>query len=326
MFKKKGLISPKRDNENDYRSFKESDLIKLQTILMYRELNLPIEKIKEIFKDDSKNNILDHFYTQWDVVNSEIHKIKLIQDSLENIMDTIYESDGANYQQKIVEHIESMNKVWKIKNEWWDRWNFDSWAKTYDKSVKKDISGLKFYKNYDNLLDQVFEKAIKDKEDNMKILEIGVGTGNLAKRFLDKDYDIIGIDQSREMLNQAKEKFPSLIVRLGDFLNIPYGDNKFDVLVSTYAFHHLNEDEKVIAINEMLRVTKSEGKIIIGDIMFESEEKKQARINISNKEEVEEIEDEYFSNIDLLKKEFQKHNKQVEVTRIDELIFIVEAK
>ena len=62
FYEKKELINPKRDYENDYRYFTEDDLIKLQTILMYRELDLPIENIKDIFTDESKDNILNHFH------------------------------------------------------------------------------------------------------------------------------------------------------------------------------------------------------------------------------------------------------------------------
>ena len=47
FYEKKGLINPKRNVENDYRYFNENDLIKLHTILMYRELNLLIERIRE---------------------------------------------------------------------------------------------------------------------------------------------------------------------------------------------------------------------------------------------------------------------------------------
>ena len=244
FYEKKGLINPKRNVENDYRYFNENDLIKLHTILMYRELNLPIESIRDIFKDESKNNLLNHFYTQWEVVNNQIHKMQLIKGSLEDIMDNVYESENESYKAEIIKVIESMNEIWKVKNEWKDKWDFNSWAKTYDESIRKDYSTLNFYKNYDKLLDTVFEEAVADKKMTIKVLEIGVGTGNLSRRFLDENYDIIGIDQSREMLNIAKEKFPKLKLRLGDFLKIPFENNKFDVIVSTYAFHHLDEEEK----------------------------------------------------------------------------------
>lgn len=324
FYEKKGLIKPKRDDKNDYRHYTENDLIKLQTILMYRELNLPIESIKDMFQDESKYNVLNHFYTQWKVINSQIHKMKLVQESLAGIMDNIYGSEDERYKEKVIKIIENMNEVWKIKNEWEDKWNFNSWARTYDNSVKKDICSLKLYKYYDDLLDTSFKKSTIDKEKTIKILEIGVGTGNLAGRFLDGGYDIIGIDQSREMLNVAKEKLPNLKIKLGDFLNIPYENNKFDVIVSTYAFHHLNQEEKNIAINEMIRVLKYDGRIVIGDLMFQNEEEKENIKKTLTKDQIEVIEDEYYSNIDFLMDEFEKYNKTLEVTRIDELVFIVE--
>lgn len=323
FYEKKGLIIPQRDAKNDYRYYTDNDLIKLQTILMYRELNIPIESINDLFQDESKDNALNHFYTQWDVINSQVHKMKLVQHALEEIMDNIYASEDDSYKEKIIKIIESMNEVWQIKNDWKDKWDFDSWARTYDKSIKDEIDSLKFYRKYDELLDTVFIQAVEGKDNNIKVLEIGVGTGNLAGRFLDRDYNIIGIDQSREMLNVAKEKYPKIKLRLGDFLNIPYENNEFDVIVSTYAFHHLNDEEKGISIKEMLRVLKNNGKIVIGDLMFESEIEKQNVIKTFTKDQIEEIEDEYYSNIDFLKVEFKKYNKELKVTKIDELVYIV---
>mgnify|MGYP002243576125 CR=1 FL=1 len=101
-----------------------------------------------------------------------------------------------------------------------------------------------------------FLRKWKIQRKDGKILEIGVGTGNLAGKFLQNKYHIIGIDQSRQMLAVAKEKYPKLHVRLGEFLKIPYENQTFDVIVSTYAFHHLDEEEKRVAIAEMMRVLK----------------------------------------------------------------------
>jgi putative AdoMet-dependent methyltransferase len=72
----------------------------------------------------------------------------------------------------------------------------------------------------------------------------------------------------------------------------------------------------------MLNVAK--GKIVIGDLMFENEHEKEKLLQNLTKEQIEEIEDEYYSNIDVLKDEFRKYEKTLSVTRIDELVFIVE--
>lgn len=326
FYEKKGLLSPVRDKENNYRDFKEEDILRLQTILMYRVLNMPLTSIKDILENDYKDNILEHFYNQWQIVNDEIHKMKLIKDSLEKIMDSIYDSKDEKYYDNILRYIKDMNRIKDITDNWKDRWDFDGWAKSYDKSVKEDKGELKIYKNYEKILNEVYKISIKNINEKSKVLEIGVGTGNLSKKFLEQRVNIIGIDQSREMLNIAKKKLPNLKLRLGEFLKIPFENKSFDVIVSTYAFHHLNNEEKIVAISEMIRVLKTKGKIIIGDLMFENQEEREKIIGNCTKEQVMEIEDEYYSDINVLKKILKKYNKGLTVTRIDELNFIIKAE
>ncbi|CAH2214915.1 MerR family transcriptional regulator [Tepidibacter aestuarii] len=323
FYEEKGLIHPIRTN-NNYRIYSEEDLAKLQLILTYRTLNISIEDIKNLMKKCSKDNMINHFYKQWKIINDEMQKIRTIKTSLEDIMDSIYESDKNNYTDYIIESVKKLNHINNLKNNWSDRWNFDDWSKSYDEFVKKDNTILQIYKNYDKVLHEVFVKSTKNLKISSKFLEIGVGTGNLSKVFLDENYDITGIDQSREMLNTAKQKFPELKLRLGEFLKIPFENNIFDSIVSTYAFHHLNDEEKIIAIQEMLRVLKSDGKIIIGDLMFENELSKNEIFKTLSRDQVNEIEDEYYSNIEFLKIEFEKYNKYINYTKIDKLNYIVE--
>lgn len=54
FYEKKGLINPSRDETNNYRYYTKEDLVKIQTILMYRVLDLSIEDIKEIIEKNSK--------------------------------------------------------------------------------------------------------------------------------------------------------------------------------------------------------------------------------------------------------------------------------
>ncbi|WP_459195850.1 MerR family transcriptional regulator [Wukongibacter baidiensis] len=325
FYEKKGMIQPKRDDENNYRYYTESDLIKLQAILLYRLLNMPIKDIKNIINDNCSHNMLEHFNKQWLAVNDEIHRMALIRDSLEGIMDSIYDSDNNELQERIHSSIENMGKIYEIKENWRDRWGFDSWAKTYDISVEEDISSTKMYRKYDDVLNKVYTLATKNIKTNSKILDIGVGTGNLSKRFLENGYsNIIGLDQSREMIHVAKSKFPNLKLRLGEFLKIPFENSVFDLIVSTYAFHHLSEEEKPVAIKEMLRVLKDNGKIVIGDLMFKSEEDKKEIYKNLSKGQISEIEDEYYSNIKILKDECTKYNKDLCAYKIDTLVFVIE--
>lgn len=321
-YEKQGLINPIRDLENEYRLYKETDIMKLQAILLYRSIGLPIKDIKNIMRDNSNANYINHFNNQWKIVNDEIHRLNAIRNSIEGILDCLYEDENIKVE-KIFPIIEEGNKLSSIRNNWSDKWNFNSWADDYDDDVKVDRGTLKIYKNYNYILNRVCELCTSSQNKELSILEIGVGTGNLASKFLKSNYKVVGIDQSREMLRVSKKKYPNLKVRLGEFLKIPFNDKTFDIIVSTYAFHHLNSEEKSLAIKEMLRVLKDNGKIIIGDLMFKNKEDEDQIINDLSKKEIEVIKDEYYSYIDVLEGEFKKYGKRLEVEKVDRFISII---
>ncbi|MDU1584295.1 MAG: methyltransferase domain-containing protein [Clostridium sp.] len=256
------------------------------------------------------------------MVNDEIHRLNTIRESLEKIIDTLYEDEKMN-SDKIFPIIEEGNKVASIREGWKDKWNFNSWADSYDEDVKVDRGALKIYENYNKVLNKVYEKSTITGE-NISVLDIGVGTGNLAKKFLENNYRVVGIDQSREMLRVAKHKYPNLKVRLGEFLKIPFNDKVFDIIVSTYAFHHLNSEEKSLAIKEMIRVLKDNGKIVIGDLMFKNRVEEEWVLKELTEVQVDEIKDEYYSYIDELESEFMKYNKKLNYEKIDRFISVIE--
>lgn len=206
FYEKKGLLTPMRESQNRYRKFGEEDIFRLETILLYRSLGLSIEAIQNILQCNKKENYLTHMQNQWMAVNNEIHRLSEIRKSLEMVLDKIYEeTEGQDLEKDFLKIIEQSNLLCQVKNEWKDQWDFDGWARAYDEDVKRDTGALKIYENYETVLQMVFEEVEKFQRKDGKILEIGVGTGNLAGKFLQNKYHIIGIDQSRQMLAVAKE-------------------------------------------------------------------------------------------------------------------------
>lgn len=324
FYEKKGLLTPMRESQNRYRKFDEEDILCLETILLYRSLGLSIEAIQNILQCNKKENYLIHMQNQWMAVNTEIHRLNEIRKSLEMVLDKVYEeSEEQDLEKDFLKIIEQSNLLFQVKNEWKDQWNFDGWARSYDEDVKRDTGALKIYENYETVLQMVFEEVENFHRKDGDILEIGVGTGNLAGKFLQNKYQIIGIDQSRQMLAVAKEKYPKLRVRLGEFLKIPYENQMFDAIVSTYAFHHLNEEEKRVGIAEMMRVLKKDGKIVLGDLMFQNKDEEQIIRSTLSSEQTRELDGEYYSYLNLLVKEVEQYEKRVLYKRIDRFNYVV---
>ena len=95
---------------------------------------------------------------------------------------------------------------------------------------------------------------------NSTIGDIGCGNGkNMLHR---NDCINIGCDFSTGLVDICQKK--NLNVICGDILNIPFKKENFDYTICIAVIHHLSTVEKrKQSISELLRVTKSGGKILI---------------------------------------------------------------
>jgi len=147
---------------------------------------------------------------------------------------------------------------------------FDSWASDYDYYVKTGSGSFPFL-GYDDVLNRIVELA--DPKPGMKILDAGIGTGNLAQRFLEYDCEIWGIDYSSRMLEEAKKKVPDAKLFQFDIRSEWPSELKigFDRIVSAYTLHHLNLEGKMDVVQRMGRdLLREGGHIIVGDVSFPS--------------------------------------------------------
>ncbi|MPW39228.1 methyltransferase domain-containing protein [Thermococcus sp. 101 C5] len=189
------------------------------------------------------------------------------------------------------------------------KWDFDSWARNYDEDVGREDW---IHADYERVLKLVAEKATGT------VVDIGCGTGNILRFLRCERY--IGVEPSRGMRVRFREKhnFEPLD---GHFLKLPLPDETADAVISTYAFHHVPDEEKEEAIKEMLRILKPGGALIIADVMFESEDEKR---RIGEEDEVlEEVLEEYFATLDHLGTIFEKLNLRWEAERVNRYVWVV---
>ena len=118
---------------------------------------------------------------------------------------------------------------------------------------------------------KVFDKSLIDlldlKSDN-RVLEIGAGTGRHSKFIidkLDKNNTFYASDLSSNMLNvfRSKIKRKKISLSLTDASSLPFSDRTFD---RVFHFGGLNNFGNITkALQEMTRVTKIGGTIVVGD-------------------------------------------------------------
>lgn len=151
---------------------------------------------------------------------------------------------------------------------------FDLWSKDYDKTVELCEDSREYpFAGYREVLNTVC-KYVKE-GNGRRVLDIGFGTGILTKRLYDEGAEIYGIDFSAEMVKTAQGKMPNAKLMQYDFTNgLPtqLKEEKFDFIISTYAFHHLTDKQKADFIEELQAHLSGAGKILIGDVAFETRE------------------------------------------------------
>ncbi len=144
---------------------------------------------------------------------------------------------------------------------------FDEWAATYDKTVG---SGTGFpFEGYARVLSEIFTRS--GAGPGSAVLDVGVGTGNLALLFAAQGCDLWGLDFSGEMLARARTKLPSARLVQADLQGAwpPELDRRFDCIVSAYVFHHFSLAEKIGLITPLIRQHLNPGgRLLIGDIAF----------------------------------------------------------
>jgi demethylmenaquinone methyltransferase/2-methoxy-6-polyprenyl-1,4-benzoquinol methylase len=93
-----------------------------------------------------------------------------------------------------------------------------------------------------------------------RVLDLGGGTGHLARLIAPLVDRVSVLDSSEKMLRQAA-RYPHLDLCHARAQEIPYPDNYFDAIICTDALHHIKDIDK--AVSEITRVLKKNGKIVV---------------------------------------------------------------
>jgi tRNA threonylcarbamoyl adenosine modification protein (Sua5/YciO/YrdC/YwlC family) len=113
------------------------------------------------------------------------------------------------------------------------------------------------------------ELARASGEGATRILELGTGTGETARRLLERhpDATLVGIDVSEQMLDAARAVLgPRAELRVGR-LQEPLPAGPFDLVASALCVHHLEGSAKASLFARIAEVLSPGGRFVLADIV-----------------------------------------------------------
>jgi tRNA (cmo5U34)-methyltransferase len=132
---------------------------------------------------------------------------------------------------------------------------------TYLAMIREDVE------RYDELQDETAH-ATAGAAPARAILELGTGTGETARRVLERHPGarLVGIDGSEAMLAVAREALAGADLRV-QRLEDPLPGGPFDLVFSALAVHHLDGEGKRDLFERVAAVLAPDGRFVLADVI-----------------------------------------------------------
>jgi ubiquinone/menaquinone biosynthesis C-methylase UbiE len=119
-----------------------------------------------------------------------------------------------------------------------------------------------------SILDWIAEHV--DVSAESKILDVAGGTGQLGRHLAREGRSAVIVDLTDAMLaagfrSVQEEGRDDVVFVRGDAISLPFPDGQFDVVVSRFALHHMDDPGRAIA--EMARVCHDDGSVTLIDMV-----------------------------------------------------------
>ncbi|MEK7989610.1 MAG: class I SAM-dependent methyltransferase [Thiotrichaceae bacterium] len=114
------------------------------------------------------------------------------------------------------------------------------------------------------LLKQVQKVRSRLSETHLKLLDVGCGHGIAHPFILEQDKEILlyGVDPADEVIEMARKNV-GIEYSSNDGITLPYADDTFDVTFTICVMHHVPPTQWQAFLQEMYRVTRKSGELII---------------------------------------------------------------
>lgn len=269
FYEEKGLIKPHKESINGYRTYSDDDLLRLRWIISLRELGMSVSAIIDALNSMEDTEVFIRkidgarasLYEEW---VSATEALKALDETM-----SAWQCKGLVSLSQAEQAAGQMKQNRILRTSWSDYWNYDGMALRYGYHAPLvTLDGLLTEEQYNYALIRTVDWL--DPGHDEQGLELGAGSGNLTVLLSVSGTKLTVVEQSVEMLAIMKDRLPQVDAKQGNMLALPLGSKNFSFIVCSFAMHHLNHSQQLLALEEMDRVLLSGGRMVITGLMIES--------------------------------------------------------
>lgn len=260
-YDKQNILKPSFVNENGARFYTDTDLAKLQQILLLKYLGFSLDDIREMTIGDGNLHMLKSSLSlQKKLIQDRIEQMQLVEKAINSTISEINSGNELDWSQMLdLIHLTNMEK--SLKSQYQNANNISARIRLH-----RDYST-----NEQGWFPWVYEKVeetlhISTSTNNLNnnILELGCGNGALWRENIEKIPANISITLSdisegmiREVRRSIGRKDKRFSYKTFDCHKIPFENDSFDCVIANHVLFYCEKIDQVC--KEIKRVLKPNG-------------------------------------------------------------------
>lgn len=255
FYDKQNILKPSYVTESGARFYTDTDLARLQQILLLKYLGFSLDEIREMTIDDSDYHfMLNSLKLQLKLVRDRIEQMQLVEKAIEDTAAAIEARHNINWSQMLdLIHLTNMEK--SLASQYKNASNL---------SARIRLHSL-YSQNPQGWFPWIYEQCRI--RSGMRILELGCGTGALWKENksqLPLNVSICLTDISEGMIRDVRRTVgaddPRFTFQVADCHRLPFADEQFDLIIANHVLFYCEDIQKVC--REVHRVLASDGRFL----------------------------------------------------------------
>lgn len=255
FYDKQNILKPSYVKPSGARFYTDSDLGRLQQILLLKYLGFSLDDIREMTIGDTDYHFLTNSLNlQKKLVQDRIEQMQLVESAIEHTVEALEQEHQIDWSHMLeLIHLTSMEK--SLKSQYQNATNITARIRLH-----RDYST-----NQQGWFPWIYEHC--HITNGQRILELGCGNGALWTENQDRlpeHTDIVLSDISEGMLRDARRNIGHADRRFSfrafDCAHIPFPDRSFDLIIANHVLFYCKDLSQVCA--EVRRVLKPGGRFL----------------------------------------------------------------